>query len=145
MHELDDFLESNLYLFTNDFEFDINKKEDNNRFFASFSNRGIYIIQFWNNIREIVYFNLIHANNIDFKINETIDETNEHLIFFEKYLSKYNELYDDISNKEFVDSEFKKKLFEKYLNLNNELLREKKELLMENYEVKFFTFFKLCN
>lgn len=42
LDEIDEFLESNLYLFTNDFENDLNRKEDNNIFFRSFANTGIF-------------------------------------------------------------------------------------------------------
>lgn len=59
-------------------------------------------------------------------------------MFFEKYLSKYNELYVDVSDKEFIDTAFKKKLFENYLKLYNQLLKEKKDNIMQNHEVNFY-------
>lgn len=40
LNELNDFLESNLYLYSNDFESDINLKEENNRFFVNLLKKG---------------------------------------------------------------------------------------------------------
>jgi len=39
--ELEEFLDTNLFLFSNDFDNDINLKEENNIYFASFSKIGI--------------------------------------------------------------------------------------------------------
>lgn len=55
-------------------------------------------------------------------------------------------MFDDIHKNDFFDSEFKKKLFKNYLKLNNELIKDKKKLLMDNYEVfNFFNVFYIKN
>jgi len=41
LNDLNEFLESNIYLYKNDFLNDIDQKESNNRFFAALFNKGI--------------------------------------------------------------------------------------------------------
>jgi len=48
---------------------------------------------------------------------------------------KYNEFLNDLSKKEYQDTEFKSKFLEKYLNLSKILLQENTNLIFNNNEV----------
>jgi len=66
---------------------------------------------------------------------ETKKESSQHLVFFDKYMTKYNQLNDDILQRKFVDSFFKKLLLENYLRLTNKIIKEKKRLILDKHAV----------
>jgi len=85
---------------------------------------------------DIEIYNKSHSD-LNFLSTSNINSHNKKYseLLFEKYQIRFNEISDDINNNNFIDSEFKKIFFDKFLFFDKMLLRPKIEILLKNYEV----------
>jgi hypothetical protein len=131
--DLFEFIFSNLNLFKLDIEEDIKKEEP---------------IKFNKNQMEnsYLYLALNNSNTIsDEKLSEKEKEQEKkpYEIFLKDYTNKFNEIYDDIVKNDFIDNEFKKNFFTKFLELEKNLLKNNNIQLMNDFDVKIKCYFSI--